>query len=226
MRGGDSCLGVRSCGTACDRFNPVPSDSRTCHPVAWLDPPLDSRVVSHSERLSTMPTRRSSASRRASSDSASTLSAVVSIRRIVQALRLASQRTQVQAGISAAQLFVLQQLGAQDGLSLTELAARTFTDRSSVADLVDRLRARRFVERAVDPSDRRRAAVHLTPAGRRVLQRSPDAPTTMLIAALTKMEPRQRATLAISLRRLTAALGVADAAAPMLFADSMPRAET
>jgi hypothetical protein len=47
----------------------------------------------------------------------------------------------------------------------------------------------------------------------------------MLIAALTKMEPRQRATLATSLRRLTAALGVADAAAPMLFADAMHRAE-
>jgi DNA-binding MarR family transcriptional regulator len=78
----------------------------------------------------------------------------------------------------------------------------------------------------VDPSDRRRAAVHLTPAGRQVLQRSPDAPTTMLVAALTKMEPRQRATLAVSLRRLTAALGAADTAAPMLFADSIRQAET
>jgi DNA-binding MarR family transcriptional regulator len=172
-----------------------------------------------------MRTRRASASRRSSIDSASTLSAVVSIRRIVQALRLASHRTQAQAGISAAQLFVLQQLGAEGGLSLTELAARTFTDRSSVTDLVDRLGDRGFVERAVHPSDRRRAAVHLTRAGRRVLQRSPDAPTTMLIAALTKMESRERETLALSLRRLTAALGIADAAAPMLFADSTHRAE-
>jgi len=144
----------------------------------------------------------------------------------VQVLRLASQRTQAQAGISAAQLFVLQQLGTEDGLSLNELAARTFTDRSSVAAVVDRLHTRGFVERAVDPSDRRRAAVHLTPDGRRVLRRSPDAPTTMLVAALTKMEPRQRATLASSLRRLTAALGVADTAAPMLFADSIRQAET
>jgi DNA-binding MarR family transcriptional regulator len=172
-----------------------------------------------------MRTRHSSTSRRQSLDTASTLSAVVSIRRIVQALRLASQRTQAQAGISAAQLFVLQQLGAEDGLSLTELAARTFTDRSSVTDLVDRLSDRGFVKRAVHPSDRRRAAVHLAPAGRRVIQRSPDAPTTMLVAALTKIEPRQRATLALSLRRLTAALGIADAAAPMLFADSVHQAE-
>jgi MarR family transcriptional regulator, organic hydroperoxide resistance regulator len=151
------------------------------------------------------------------------MSVVVSIRRIVQALRLASQRTQIKAGISAAQLFVLQQLGADDGLSLNELAARTFTDRSSVAAVVERLHARKFVERTVDSSDRRRAAVHLTPAGRRVLQRAPDAPTTMLIAALSKLDERQRTTLAASLRRLTTALGVGDTAAPMLFAHATTR---
>lgn len=173
-----------------------------------------------------MRTRGSSASRRSSVDRDSTLSAVVSIRRIVQALRLASQRTQAQAGISAAQLFVLQQLGTDNGLSLNELAARTFTDRSSVAAVVDRLGARGFIERSVDPSDRRRAAVHLTPAGRRVIERAPDAPTTMLVAALNKMEPRERATLAVSLRQLTAALGIADSTAPMLFADSARRVES
>jgi len=173
-----------------------------------------------------MRTRSSSASRRSPVDRDSTLSAVVSIRRIVQALRVASQRTQAQAGISAAQLFVLQQLGADDGLSLNELAARTFTDRSSVAAVVDRLGARGFIERSVDPLDRRRAAIHLTPSGRRVLERAPDAPTTMLVAALDKLEARQRATLADSLRQLTAALGIADSTAPMLFADAAGQVES
>ncbi|MGH7617376.1 MAG: MarR family winged helix-turn-helix transcriptional regulator [Gemmatimonadaceae bacterium] len=167
--------------------------------------------------------RRSSSAPRSTADRASTLSAVISIRRIVQALRLASQRTQAQAGVSAAQLFVLQQLGTDDGLSLNELAARTFTDRSSVAAVVDRLSARGFVERAVHPVDRRRAAVHLTPAGRRVLVRAPNAPTTILVAALTKLAPSQRAAMATSLRRLTEALGVADTPAPMLFSDSANR---
>jgi hypothetical protein len=59
-----------------------------------------------------------------------------------------------------------------------------------------------------------------------VIERAPDAPTTMLVTALSKMESRQRAALAVSLRQLTAALGIADSTAPMLFADSARRIES
>ncbi len=146
-------------------------------------------------------------------------SAVTSIRRLVQVLRVNAQRTQAVAGLSAAQLFVLQQLRTDDSLSLNELAARTFTDRSSVADVVDRLTAQGLVDRAVDPSDRRRASVRITRAGRWTLSHAPEAPTTALIAALHQLTPREQAALARSLTRLNEALGAADAPATMLFDD-------
>jgi DNA-binding MarR family transcriptional regulator len=146
-------------------------------------------------------------------------SAVASIRRIVRVLRLASQQTQAAAGISAAQLFVLQQLGDGAALSLNELAERTITDRSSVAAVVDRLQAQRLVDRTTDPADRRRAAVRITAAGRRILARAPDAPTTALLAALRGLAPRELTGLARSLRRLTEALGAAEEPASMLFAE-------
>jgi DNA-binding MarR family transcriptional regulator len=144
---------------------------------------------------------------------------VTSIRRLVRVLRLNAQRTQATAGISAAQLFVLQQLRIDDSLSLSELAARTLTDRSSVADVVDRLHAEGLVDRTADPSDRRRASVRITPKGRRMLSRAPDAPTTAHVAALHGLTPRERQTLARSLVRLNQALGAADAPATMLFAE-------
>lgn len=146
-------------------------------------------------------------------------SAVSSIRRIVRVLRLASQRTQSAAGISAAQLFVLQQLGDGRERSLNELAERTLTDRSSVAAVVERLQGHRLVDRAADPTDRRRAAIRITAAGRRLLNRAPDAPTTGLIGALRKLTPRELTTLAHSLDRLTAALGASHEPPSMLFAD-------
>ncbi|HEX3866149.1 MAG TPA: MarR family transcriptional regulator, partial [Gemmatimonadaceae bacterium] len=74
-------------------------------------------------------------------------SALTSIRRLVRVLRLNAQRTYTAAGLSAAQLFVLQQLPKAGSLSLNELATRTLTDRSSVADVVDRLRAQGLVDR-------------------------------------------------------------------------------
>jgi DNA-binding MarR family transcriptional regulator len=149
-----------------------------------------------------------------------TATAVTSIRRLVRVLRLAAQRTHATAGISAAQLFVLQQLRADETLSLNDIAARTLTDRSSVADVVDRLRAQGLVDRTTDALDRRRAAVRITARGRRMLARTPEAPTTVLIAALNKLAPRDRVALARSLVRLNQALGAADEPATMLFAES------
>jgi DNA-binding MarR family transcriptional regulator len=150
----------------------------------------------------------------------SVASAVTSIRRLVRVLRLNAQRTQAITGVTAAQLFVLQQLKTDDSLSLNELAARTLTDRSSVADVVDRLQAQRLVARAADSSDRRRASVRITPKGRRILSRAPDAPTTGLVAALHALTPRERRALARSLLRLNHALGAGDEPATMLFATS------
>ncbi|HEX4681289.1 MAG TPA: MarR family transcriptional regulator [Gemmatimonadaceae bacterium] len=146
-------------------------------------------------------------------------SAVASIRRIVRVLRLASQQTQSAAGISAAQVFVLQQLGDGAQLSLNELAERTMTDRSSVAAVVDRLQDQKLVDRTTDPADRRRAVIRITPSGRRILSRAPDAPTTALLAALRRLDRRELAALARSLHRLTVALGATEEPPSLLFAD-------
>lgn len=146
-------------------------------------------------------------------------SAVASIRRIVRVLRLASQKTQAAAGISAAQLFVLQQLGDGAELSLSELAERTLTDRSSVAAVVERLQEQKLVARTTDSSDRRRAVVRITAVGRRILRRAPDAPTTALLAALRRLDGRELTALARSLRELTVAFGAREEPPSMLFAD-------
>ncbi|HEX4681188.1 MAG TPA: MarR family transcriptional regulator [Gemmatimonadaceae bacterium] len=146
-------------------------------------------------------------------------SAVASIRRIVRVLRLASRQTQAAAGISAAQLFVLQQLGEGAELSLNDLAERTLTDRSSVAAVVERLQVQQLVDRTTDPSDRRRAVVRITASGRRILGRAPDAPTTALLAALRRLDRRALTALARSLGQLTVALGATEEPPSMLFAD-------
>lgn len=146
-------------------------------------------------------------------------SAVTSIRQVVRVLRVASRKTESSAGISAAQLFVLQQLGDGEELSLNELAERTLTDRSSVAWVVDRLQTQGLVRRTTDPDDRRRAAVQITTTGRRTVRRAPDAPTTALLAALRRLDRRELTGLARSLRRLVESLGAASEPPSMLFTD-------
>ena len=154
-------------------------------------------------------------------------SAVDSFRRIVRALRLAAKRGEAQAGLSAAQLFVLRQLAEASARSVTELGERTLTDRSTVSVVVDRLRERGLVVRDVSADDRRRSTVQITSRGRAVLRRAPEPPTARLIAALRSLDDEQLRQLESALRAVTAHMGVAAGPAGMLFDDrEAPRART
>lgn len=141
------------------------------------------------------------------------------IRRIVRGLRLAEQATRSDAGLSAAQLFVLQQLAGQPPASLGELATRTLTDRSSVAGVVERLVDAGLVATERDASDRRRVLVRLTRAGRSVLRAAPPAPTMLLVDALRRFPASERRVLAAGLQRLVHEMGLEAEPATMLFED-------
>jgi len=74
------------------------------------------------------------------------------------------------AGLSEHKFAVLEALAAPDAASLlpSELARRIHITRSAMTELLDRLEARGWVQRARDPSDRRIIRVQLTAEGRRV----------------------------------------------------------
>ena len=144
---------------------------------------------------------------------------VDSIRRIVQALRQAAGQTQARTGLSSAQLFVLASLAESPASSLTALGQRTFTDRTSVAGVVDKLVRRRLVRRHRPDQDRRSASLSITAGGRARLRRAPSAAGARLLEAVQQMPPRKRRELATALRALTAAMGISTAPAPMLFSD-------
>ena len=142
------------------------------------------------------------------------------IRRVVRAVRLSAQAAQQHLGISAAQLFVLEQLADTPAASLGDLAARTLTDRSAVSLVVTRLVAHGLVERKPAAEDRRRWTIALTPRGRALLRRAPRAPTSQLLSALERMPRRDLRSLAREMRKLTRALGLMEEPASMLFEDA------
>lgn len=152
-----------------------------------------------------------------------TAQSIDAFRRIVRAIRVADQQTRGAAGISAAQLFVLAVLADGAALSLTQLGARTHTDRTSVAHVVDRLVERGLVSRSRSAADRRRQEVEITPAGLALLRDAPKPPTALLLAGLEALEDGDLDALATGLLRLTGAMGLDDAPAPMLFEDESER---
>ena len=138
-------------------------------------------------------------------------------RRIVQVLRTSSREAERQVGLTAAQLFALQQLAALPGASVNELAARTFTHQSSVSVVVQRLVARKLVVKVISKDDRRRVRLALTDAGRAVLRRSPEPVQKRLIAGIAALPVAQRQVLIQALGSIAEVLATSDTAPPMLF---------
>ena len=142
---------------------------------------------------------------------------LVTIRRIVQALRLASRTAEKELGVSGAQLFVLQKLGEGGALSINELAGRTFTHQSSVSVVASRLVKRRLIRRSRGRRGQATQIVELTPAGWRLLSRTGASAQEKLLAGFERLSVRERTQLSRLLSRVTAAAGLGQAPAPMFF---------
>jgi MarR family transcriptional regulator, organic hydroperoxide resistance regulator len=75
------------------------------------------------------------------------------------------------AGIPLEQLRILEALSAQDGRSMTELAALALIEPTTLTKVVDRMVADQLVFRSPDLEDRRRILIVLAPAGRALFRR-------------------------------------------------------
>jgi DNA-binding MarR family transcriptional regulator len=73
------------------------------------------------------------------------------------------------SGLTPRQLAVLVVLGSGDGISQTELVAKTGIDRSTLAEMVARMEVKGLMARAKSTTDSRANAVHLTQTGRDAL---------------------------------------------------------
>lgn len=124
------------------------------------------------------------------------------LRHIVRSLRVSSRNAEQQVGLSGAQLFVLQCLSRHSPCSVNELAAHTATDQSSVSVVVSRLVTAGHVKRSPSKVDRRSVQLSLTPSGRALLSKAPEAAQDRLLAALTQLGKPDLRTLSKLLGKL------------------------
>jgi DNA-binding MarR family transcriptional regulator len=98
---------------------------------------------------------------------------VNNLRRLFKAIQEYSKAILLRTGLSGPQVWALNVLAGNSGLSLGELSERLFAHPATVSGIVDRLEKRGAVRRAVDPEDRRGVRLSLTPLGRRLVRKSP-----------------------------------------------------
>ncbi|MFI5690815.1 MarR family winged helix-turn-helix transcriptional regulator [Kribbella sp. NPDC051586] len=131
--------------------------------------------------------------------------------RVLWALGRASQQSQrlvrqhmTQAGVRTQHYHVLASLADDGEAAQATLADRIGFDRSDLVTLLDELEELKFLARRVDPADRRRKIVAITPAGEKQL----DSMDQLIYAAeadlLEPLTATERKTLLALLRRLSA----------------------
>ena len=148
-------------------------------------------------------------------------SAMNGLRRVVRGLRLQDSETSRALGLSAAQLFVLQEVAQSPGLSISRLAELTQTDPSSVSVVVTRLEGHGLVERRASAGDARRMEIRATPIGMAVMRGAPRAVQVKMIEALSALTPARLRDFVDTLDDVARAMGMEEDSSPMFF-EEMP----
>ena len=147
---------------------------------------------------------------------------LTALRRVVRTLRSSGGVATRRAGVTGAQLFVLQQLAAAPEQSVSELMAATLTTQSSVSEVVDRLVARGLVSRRRASRDARRVVLAATAKGMAAVRAAPAAAQSVLVSGLQKMPRTRRRQLAALLEEWLCAAGIARSPATMFLEDAEP----
>jgi DNA-binding MarR family transcriptional regulator len=139
------------------------------------------------------------------------------IRALIAVLQTSARAVEARSGLTNAQLFLLRQIAATDGLTINDLADRTSAAQSSVSVVVGRLVKSGFVRRGRVPGDGRRVKLTATARGRTTLRRAPAPTTERLLEALGRLKPGDVRSIRRGLKALLAMMDEGTEQRPLLF---------
>ena len=127
---------------------------------------------------------------------------VWSIRRLVRAVDLDSQKISKRYGLTEPQSAVLRNLFNIGPMSSADLSRKLYVTPPNITGIIDRLEKKRFVERIKKEGDRRVALITLTEAGQELSKTLPDPIMKKFIAELADLEPEHVQLLAIAMNQI------------------------
>ena len=127
---------------------------------------------------------------------------VESIRRLVRAEYLDSQKMSKQYGLTGPQSLVLRLLIKKGALSSADLSRQMYVTPSNITGIIDRLEKKGLVERIRKQGDRRVALITLTPSGQKLGQTIPDPIEKRFVNQLADLEPEHLQILAMALNQI------------------------
>ena len=121
---------------------------------------------------------------------------VDSIRRLVRAVYLDSQKMRKQYGLTGPQSSVLRNLVNDGPMSSADLSRMLYVTPANITGIIDRLEIKGLVKRIKKQGDRRVALITLTESGQQLGRSIPDPIINLFISELGDLEPEHLKSLA------------------------------
>jgi DNA-binding MarR family transcriptional regulator len=123
----------------------------------------------------------------------------------------AEMRSRRPSDLSVPQFRALGYVRRHPGTSLSDVAEHLGLTLSSMSTLIDNLVTRELIDRAVNPDNRRRATLNLTPLGRSTLEAAHAHTQARLVQLLAPLSAADRAVIAQAMRILRPVFAAGDA---------------
>lgn len=143
---------------------------------------------------------------------------VDSIRRLVRAVYLDSQKMSKKYGLTGPQSSVLRNLVNDGPMSSADLSRMLYVTPSNITGIIDRLEKKGLVKRTKKQGDRRVALISLTESGQQLGKSIPDPIINLFISELGDLEPEHLKLLAGAMNQVLHLIDAKDVAeAPLEF---------
>jgi DNA-binding MarR family transcriptional regulator len=147
---------------------------------------------------------------------------IADFRSAMTQLKCASSERLLRLGISMAQLHILYTLQRSGEMPMSRLADHLNVSVSNATGLIDRIEERGFIERRRVAEDRRVVLIHVTDAGRRMLEEVDAVSTDLLRSVFGRIGRSQLAACGRAIAELRRGLEEASALASDRHAASIP----
>lgn len=142
---------------------------------------------------------------------------LISLRKIMRAADLHSQKLMKESGLTAPQLLVMQAIEIEGSPSTSTLARHIAVSQATMTRIIDRLERAGLVRREKSSKDKRVVNISLTEAGNTKLEAAPEPLQAEFLRRFRKLEDWEQQMLKSSLLRVAKMMDAEDIdAAPIL----------
>ena len=132
------------------------------------------------------------------------------LRRIIRAVDVYSRKLNSKLGLTTPQLLCLHALSGEETMTLSQLTKKVNLSGSTVNGIVDRLEAKKLVQRKRSTLDRRKVYLYMSKAGNDTLKKAPSLLQDKLSSALSNLSELEQLTITQALERVVELMELED----------------